>query len=113
MPSQVEWTVRGKQCYPLGLRSQVSTFAVAHLTRFLASDPSSAPACLRVVLKLPCTRPDRVCEVVCSHTPDASLSANCHPFEGNSQEPRQRTAFANVEPLTHLVIEPRGKLTVS
>ena len=79
MPGQVEWTARGKQCYPPGLCSHVSTFAVAHLIRLLASDPSSDPACLRVVLKLPCTRPYRVCEVGCSHTPDASLSANRHP----------------------------------
>ena len=62
MPGQArEWTVRGKQCYPLGLCSHVSTFAAAQLIRLLEYDPSSATACLRLVLKLPCTRPYRVC----------------------------------------------------
>ena len=87
MPGHVEWTVRGEQCYQLDICSDVSTFAVAHSIRLLASDPSSASACLRVVLKLPCTRP--------------------------FQELRQRTAFANDEPLILLVIEPRGILNVS
>ena len=122
MPGQVEWTVRGKQCYPLVLCSLVSTFVVAHPICLLASNPSSTPACLRVVLKLHCTRPYRVCEVGCSHTPDASLSANRQPtsrkFPRTTSENRFRQCWT-AHSSCHLVIaykhanisgpkEPRG-----
>ena len=114
MLGQVEWTVRGKQWYPLGLCSHVSTIAVAHPVHLL-----------ELILR----QLQLVCEWYWSclallHTVFAKwvahipLVLHCHrtvtPLERNSQEPRHGTVFVNDEhSLTHLVIEPRGKLTVS